>query len=38
MGEVVAHVELDNFVDRMKADAGELPAPEVRSFETSAQS
>ncbi len=34
MGEVLAHVELENFVDRTKAEAGELPESEVRSFET----
>lgn len=34
MGEVTVHVELENFVDRTRADEGDLPSSKVRSFET----
>lgn len=36
MGEVKADVELENFVDRMRAEAGEMSEKEVRSFKARA--
>lgn len=36
MGEVKIEVELENFVDRVKATAGEIEASAVRSFKTRA--